>query len=135
MRNKIFRFICILQLFIASGICIYFSAQENVELPGISGFDKLMHLAAYFIYGLSLQVAFVAFFAHSERIRTHKSIILLVVIVGFLFAISDEIHQYFVPGRMSDIFDLAANFAGISLSLLLLTTVRKCFTKINELLQ
>jgi VanZ family protein len=113
------------QLFIASGICFYFSAQENIELPDISNFDKLAHLVAYFIYGLSLQVAFIAFFINSKKIKTNKNIAILVAVMGFLFALSDEIHQYFVPGRSADIFDLLVDFAGILMSLFLIGTVRK----------
>jgi len=122
---KIFRIICIMQLFVASGICIYYSAQEGIELPDISNFDKLAHLVAYFIYGLSLQVAFIAFFSNSKKIKTNKNIATLVIVIGFLFALSDEIHQYFVPGRTADIFDLLVDFAGILLSLFFINTVRK----------
>jgi len=129
-KNSFFRIICIVQLFVASGICIYFSSQENIELPDINSFDKFAHLVAYFIYGLSLQVAFIAFFINSSQIKTNKNIAILVTVVGFLFALSDEIHQYFVPGRVADIFDLLVNFVGISLSLLFINTVRKIMNKI-----
>jgi VanZ family protein len=125
MKNKIFRIICIVQLFVASGICIYYSAQENVELPRISSFDKFVHFGAFFIYGLSLQVALIAFFSNSTKIKTNRNIALTVIIIGFLFALSDEIHQYFVPGRTMDMFDLLADMIGILLSLSLLVTVRK----------
>jgi VanZ family protein len=123
--NKIFRIICIIQLFIASGICIYCSSQEIIELPDITGFDKLAHLGAYFIYGLSLQVSLLAFFINSKKNRTNKNIAILVAVIGFLFAVSHEIHQYFVPGRNADWFDLLADFTGILLSLFLINTVKK----------
>ena len=123
MKNKIFRIVCIMQLFIASGICIYYSSQENIVLPDIRDFDKLLHLGAYFIYGLSLQVALIAFFLNSKK--TDRSIKLLVMLIGFLFALSDEIHQYFVPGRNADILDLLIDFIGVLLSLLLFNTVRR----------
>ena len=125
LKNNFFRIICIVQLFVASGVCIYFSALESIELPDISSFDKLAHLVAYFIYGLSLQVAFIAFFSDSKKIKTNKSIAIWVAVIGFLFALSDEIHQYFVPGRNADIFDLLVDFTGIFLSLFLIGTVRK----------
>ena len=120
-----FRFISILQLFIATGICIYFSAQENIQLPAMSGIDKILHFGAYFIYGLSLQVFFIALY--SNRGISKKKCILLTITVGFLFAISDEIHQYFVPGRNADTFDLLVDWAGISLSLFCFGIIKKVY--------
>jgi len=40
-------------------------------------------------------------------------------VVGFLFALSDEVHQYFAPGHSADVFDLLVDFVGILLSLFL----------------
>jgi VanZ family protein len=34
------------------------------------------------------------------------------VIIAVLYGASDEIHQYFVPGRVCDIFDLVADSIG-----------------------
>ena len=118
-----FRIISILQLFIATGICIYFSAQENVRLPDIPRIDKILHFGAYFIYGLSLQVFFIALY-HKKEI-TKRRYITFIIAIGFLFAISDEIHQYFVPGRSADIFDLLVDWCGISLSLICFNIVHK----------
>lgn len=112
-----------MQLFIATGICIYFSAQENIHLPDLNSIDKILHFGAYFIYGLSLQVFFVALF-HKKKI-SNKKYILLTIIVGFLFAISDEIHQYFVPGRTADVLDVLVDWAGISLSLFFIGIIKK----------
>ncbi len=36
----------------------------------------------------------------------------LAFVIAFLYGISDEIHQYFVPGRRADIFDVVANGIG-----------------------
>ena len=123
--RKWFRFISILQLFIATGICIFYSDQENIHLPTISGIDKILHFGAYFIYGLSLQVFFIALFSMNKISR--KKYYLLTIICGFLFAISDEIHQYFVPGRHADILDLLIDWAGISLSLLCFGIIKKVY--------
>jgi len=54
-----------------------------------------------------------------------KRHIVFVFTIGFLFAISDEVHQYFVPGRNADIFDLLVDWCAISLSLLCFKTVCK----------
>ena len=120
-----FRFISIFQLFVATGICIYFSSQENIKLPDLQQIDKILHLVAYFIYGLSLQVFLIALFSNKEIKK--KKYMILTIIIGFLFAISDEIHQYFVPGRSADIFDLLIDWVGISLSLFFFRIIKKVY--------
>lgn len=42
---------------------------------------------------------------------------LLVLIIGVLFAASDEVHQIFVPNREGSIADLIIDVAGIAISL------------------
>ena len=129
MLKKIFRIICIIQLFVATFLCIYFSSQTNVDLPKVINIDKLFHFGAYFVYGLSLQVAFIAFFINSTKEKSNKKIALLVITTGFLFALSDEIHQYFVPGRDADILDLLTDFIGIAFSLPFLKLIQKIMNK------
>jgi VanZ family protein len=89
-----------------------------------------VHFGAFFIYGLSLQVAFFAFFQNSKksgknRKFSNKKFAFLVIITGFLFALSDEIHQYFVPNRNADILDLVVDFIGITFSLIFLKLIRR----------
>jgi VanZ family protein len=38
--------------------------------------------------------------------------VVLSVLASSIYGISDEIHQYFVPSRMADIADVAANTVG-----------------------
>jgi VanZ family protein len=118
-----------LQFFVATGICIYCSAQEHIQLPNVQSIDKIFHFFAYFIYGLSLQVFFIALF--SKRELNKKKYILLTMIIGFTFAISDEIHQYYVPGRSADILDVLMDWSGISLSLLCFGVVKKVYSYIG----
>ena len=42
-----------------------------------------------------------------------RNAILWGIIVGTVYAISDEFHQWFVPGRSADIGDAIADFVGI----------------------
>jgi VanZ family protein len=128
--HKWFRYISIIQLFIATGVCIFFSSQENITLPNIHKIDLILHFGAYFIYGLSLQVFFIALF-YNKSIRRRKYLI-FTILIGFLFAISDEIHQYFVPSRSADIYDLIMDWCGISLSLIFFNIVRKNWKSILE---
>ena len=94
---------------------------------GIEWNDKLLHIIAYFFYGLSLIVLFLGGFVNIHV----KRAILFVLIFGALFAVSDEIHQAFVPGRTSDVFDWLADCIGISISLTLINMVNKIIQKLK----
>jgi VanZ family protein len=93
------------------GMIIYLSHQPGDTLrlwPDFFGFDKLLHLIAYgclagtFLYGLHP-------FAHTPN-RAVAAII--VVLFCLLFAIGDEFHQSFIPGRFVSGWDVAADTFG-----------------------
>lgn len=89
------------------------SNQQNIKLPDI-GFDlidKFMHLFAYLIFGLTLIYGIYK----SVNLSSIKEFFILFTF-GSVYAITDEIHQYFVPGRTCDIFDILADITGIVLS-------------------
>jgi VanZ family protein len=95
-----------------------FSAASQPHTPDL-GFDmqdKLKHFMAYTFYGFLLGRAFFM----QERfpgIRQHYFI--LAAIFGILYALSDECHQYFVPGRDMSFWDFTADTVGILLGTLL----------------
>ena len=68
-------------------------------------FDKVLHLVEYGILG------FLLYRALREESWTGKPI-LLAFVIGMAYGITDEFHQYFVPTRESDPFDLLADSAG-----------------------
>ena len=90
------------------------SHQPNLQLPetGIDFFDKLLHIIAYLIFGITINYAIVGL---KPGIETRKAFIILLV-VGSVYAFSDELHQYYVPGRDADIIDFLADLVGILLS-------------------
>ncbi len=115
-KNTIIKIIAFAQLLIASMSCVYFSSIEDVKLPDV-GFvytDKLLHMGAFIIYGMSLQVALIANMQKSSS----KKIRFFVLLIAAIFAASDEIHQSFVPGRSADILDWLADVLGVCISLL-----------------
>ena len=71
--------------------------------------DKVVHFVEYAIFGLLLYVAYDR--GGFERLR--QSPALLSVVTGIGYAISDEIHQSFVPGRDSSVEDLLVDCIGI----------------------
>lgn len=77
--------------------------------------DKLFHAIEYAILGFLLRRALV--FQANQLIREYAS--WLTILIGSTYAISDEIHQFFVPGRTVDIGDVAADIIGIIIIVLI----------------
>lgn len=101
-------------LIIFSVTIIVLSHQQQIEIPdiGFEWIDKIIHFIAFLIYGLSLNI----FILSTYSIASKKQLTLIIVI-GALFAASDEIHQYYVPGRIADVYDWIADCLGIISSL------------------
>lgn len=71
---------------------------------------KLAHFSIYFIGGI-LIFGFINTFPIKKR-----NVVILTIIFGVLYAISDEIHQYFVEGRSAQVRDVLIDSAGIILA-------------------
>jgi VanZ family protein len=99
-------------VFLYCGIIIYLSSQSypSRHLPsflfGLS--DKLVHGVEYGILGILLYRAF------HQTSGTIGSIS-LAIICAVAFGISDEIHQWFVPHRQADTWDVLADTLGATL--------------------
>lgn len=68
-------------------------------------FTELAHVAEYSILGILWY-------------RVLKSKIFLILGISMLYAVSDEIHQLFVPFRQFSILDMAADTAGICIGVI-----------------
>ena len=73
-----------------------FLARILARFP--AGADKIGHAGAYAVLGALLTLA------------TGRP--WLAVLLATLFGVSDEIHQYFVPGRHADVLDVVADAVG-----------------------
>ncbi len=89
---------------------IFMSSIPNLNAPELRFllFDKLAHFAEYAIF------AFLTFrsFSHLSHRMTRNRAFKLSALFLFVFAVLDEVHQYFVPGRHSDIYDLMGDVLG-----------------------
>jgi len=94
-----------------SVLIIWLSSQGDLRLPevGFSLNDKVLHFFEYFIFTTLWCVALQ--FSFPSALRPDR--IWRVIFGATLFALSDEIHQAFVPGRQADVLDLVADFCGI----------------------
>lgn len=82
-------------------------AVENLQTP----IRKLAHFSIYAVGGI---VSFAL--ANQFNIKIKKKIIIALVIC-VIYAITDELHQYFVPGRSSEIRDVLIDSTGAMLGI------------------
>ena len=83
---------------------------DEIHLPPFPYSDKAVHFAAYWVLGILI--------ACRTRLRGHTTSEgpdWSGMAAGMLYAVGDEIHQLFVPLRMFDFSDMAADFLGVAL--------------------
>ena len=77
--------------------------------PALS--DKVLHLGAYALLGATLLHAFSD--ARVERVTGAR--VLAAILAAFVYGLSDEFHQSFVPGRTPDAMDLVMDVIGAAI--------------------
>jgi VanZ family protein len=70
--------------------------------------DKLLHFLAYAVLGM----LFLRALKRSALGRRDSLVFALAVLFTGLYGATDELHQYFVPTRSADWWDLLADFLG-----------------------
>jgi VanZ family protein len=98
-----------------SGIIFLVSSIPDVQTPlGGNYFDKVLHLVMYAPLGFFLTRAFlsVSLLASKGVVYSRMGISIAVAFCAFLYGISDEYHQSFVPGRSSTLWDVLADMLG-----------------------
>ncbi len=99
------------------------SSVPGREIPSqVSYYSLLLHFILYFFYGAAIYLYFRSY--------------IYSYIFGVAFAFSDEIHQYFVPGRSCDPVDFLVDSLALGTALILLLIVeRKNFLNLNKILK
>ena len=73
--------------------------------------DWIVHVVEYSVFGFLLARAF----GHSVPSKTGRRLLLAALIVGVLYAVSDEWHQRSVPNRDASVYDAIADTVGLAL--------------------
>ena len=74
---------------------------------------KLAHFSAYAILSLLIFLAY-----------RGKNALLFTMMICFIFAISDEVHQLFIPGRSGEVRDVLIDMSGVMFSLMIIYFIR-----------
>ncbi len=91
--------------------------KSPIEIPGIN-LSIIYHFTIFFALSFFLTLSL-----KSKKLDIKT--IVFVFLISLFYAISDEIHQLFVLGRVADIKDVLVDMAGIALALLTLKLSEK----------
>lgn len=87
---------------------------------------KGAHLSIYTLVGI-----FIMSFISTYKIHL-KYKFLISILVGLVYASSDEIHQSFIPGRTASIIDVGIDTTGILLGIILVLIVISVYKALTE---
>jgi VanZ family protein len=95
-------------------IFIQSSSADPMDLPAIPVIDKLLHGAAYSLLGVLFYRAYRSRWPDASGWTMANASLLSAAFYGM----TDEIHQYFVPGRSADPWDWLADTVGAMLGVI-----------------
>ena len=82
---------------------------------------KCAHMAEYFVLACCMSFLFI-YIKNSHAIGVR----ILALIMSVIYAVSDEVHQLFVPGRAGKASDVLIDSIGIVLAFVIITLYIKC---------
>lgn len=93
------------------GLIFYLSSQSVMPIevpPWVYYYDKVVHAV---IFGF-LSLLFLRAWLRGQWRNMNVSAVLLAIVFTFLYGVSDEFHQQFVPGRQPSVGDVVADTVG-----------------------
>lgn len=96
--------------------------QENLQHIVRKG----AHFSIYTVLGLLLMT-----FINTYNLRLSQKV-LISFITGVTYAVTDEVHQYFVPGRSCEFRDVCIDGSGVLLGIILVSFIIVIFNKIKK---
>ena len=98
-----------------AGLIFFLSDQsypeKYVPIFTFPGGDKLDHALEYSVLGVLCYRAF----RYAAGEWASRYALLLAIVAAFGYGVSDEFHQYFVPLREADVWDILADTVGASI--------------------
>ena len=102
---------------------------EEVKVNIIEKLQFIVRKSAHFIGYMILGILASGLILHYKNINKKY---LLAFLICVIYAISDEIHQLFVPGRAGQVRDVLIDSAGSLLGIILVMVFEKLLIKINK---
>ncbi len=98
------------------------TSYPTADIPTMGIGDKGMHFAAYFILGVLLNFTLLY---QNKYLLLKRMNSLFTMIIGISYAVFDEIHQHFIPGRSMEFLDFVADFFGLLLAVSLILILKR----------
>lgn len=146
MKNKIVVIVSWMLVIISAGFIFYMSACDGNTSAEQSGrvvkvieeiindpvkakeaegvVRETAHSAEFFLLGFLLMNALL-----QTAVRRKE---LITLVIGFLYACSDEIHQIWIPGRTSELIDLLIDTVGVTVAIAVFYVCEKCVKALKE---
>ena len=104
-------------VFLWMAVIFIMSSLPGEDIPdfNIPNLDKAVHFFEFFILAILLLRAFLKSYYGVSPVK----MVVLAAAIAFIYALSDEFHQYFVPGRNADILDFIVDILGSSIGIAL----------------
>lgn len=93
------------------------SEKSTLVLKSQAIIRKVAHVTEYTMLGI-VATFFLSTFNMSKKVR-----VLIVLMIGFVYAISDEIHQIFTPNRTPMVTDVFIDTSGVILGIVIASTI------------
>lgn len=117
-----------------------FFVQLASPLTSLAGEDtaifiirKAAHLTLYLVLGGLMYWALLPYARRRSARKAHtpkvQTLILTVTLIAGVYAITDELHQYFIPGRSAELRDVLIDTAGALLGALLAAQLARIWQK------
>lgn len=139
--SKIYRIFSILAVIAVMAVIFWLSGQNGEESSQTSGFvgellalifkgdiaQNILRTFAHFLeYAVLGFLMYNVFYSFNVKLAPVVS-----VSASLLYALSDEIHQYFVPQRAFQLFDLSVDLGGIILGTVIIYIAFRLINKIS----
>ncbi len=92
-----------------------YTPSEKPLILGLS-LRKLAHVGLFFGLGVSVTLFFVSLVIRRD-VQDYVFAGALSFLTSFVYALSDELHQYFVPGRNFHFYDVAIDAIGFTIAI------------------
>jgi len=104
-------------------LIFYISSIQFTTTSSSTGYlSYIYHFTAFSYLSLFLLITL-------TKGKPSRLLIFLGILIAFAYSISDEIHQYFIPGRASAIKDIITNSIGIIITSIAYNNHCKCKKK------
>ena len=108
MLHRSIRAVCLLAAVSWAGLIFYLSSQPSIDAPALfPGQDKLFHLIVFGMLGFLVMGILQASQGGYQPKQLWR-----VALAVMLYGVADEFHQYFVPGRSVEVYDVLADALG-----------------------